>query len=110
MRRSIENILTRYGERVTIEQRQSGEAVTAQAVVQPVLGRTQDAPVTPGELGAVSRQQWIYVGEAETALSVGDHVVWADTRFVVLDTRELRLEGEPLYRWAKLRPGKAAAT
>jgi hypothetical protein len=110
MRRTIEDLLSRYGQSVTVEHRREGESAPVRAVVQPVLRKSQESPVTPGELGAVSRQQWMYIGEASVALRPGDRVVWDERRFVVMDARGLRWGDELLYYWALLRPGKEASS
>lgn len=68
----VEEILSRYGQAVSLE---TGEGRrTAQAFIQPVQEQRELVPGTVTEIGWVDGRLWLYLGREE--IQPGDAVRW----------------------------------
>lgn len=105
MQRLWEDILKRFGQRVTLR---SGEReMPVQALIQPCLEekREQEAP---GPLGLERQDRLRYMGPADCHLDLDTLVVWKGREYRV---QSARLVGERIcsHWWAILRPRDEAA-
>ena len=66
---SFDQLLSRYGQSVTLTPRGSGDPISLQAFLQPVLRQQEALPFSPSPLGAVSTKQWLYLGSGRLPLS-----------------------------------------
>lgn len=101
--------MRRYGQQLTLEKRRTGEMQSVRAFLQPILKKRTQVPLAMTALGAVSEQQWLYFGSRKTDIAPGDTLQLGALRLTVQEAREVHLAGEPLYRWALLRPEREAA-
>lgn len=107
MRGTIQNILSRYGQAVTIRRRQSGETAAGRAFLQPVRRQRQEAPVAATALGGVSLSLWLYLGSEGVA--PGDTVEQDGRAFTVQEAKRIYWRDQVLYCRAVLRRRKEAA-
>ena len=54
MKSSFDQLLTRFGQDITLTPRSTGEPLTLRAFLQPILKRREELPITPSPLGAIS--------------------------------------------------------
>lgn len=94
MRKTVQAILARYGQAVTVRTAE-GETQT-RAFLQPVTERGETLPGAVTELGWMDRRLWRYLGTA--ALAPGDTVAWGELRFRVRSSRPYCI-GECLHHW-----------
>lgn len=109
MKSSFDQLLTRFGQDITLTPRSTGEPLTLRAFLQPILKRREELPITPSPLGAVSQKRWLYLGSAGQPLATGDRVDLDTLALVVQEERTIYWQDTPLYRWAILRERKEAA-
>ena len=109
MKRRLERLMTRYGQRVELTGREEDWSREMRAFLQPAAKRRETLPASATPLGAVSRQRWIYVGSGDQALRPGDRVVCGELRLVVQEAQLLRWQDGVLCCWAILRREKEAA-
>ena len=102
---SFDQLLSRYGQSVTLTPRASGDPISLRAVL-----RQQEAlPFSPSPLGAVSTKQWLYLGSGRQPLSAGDAVDTPELSLIVQEARAVLWRDQVVYRWALLRQRKEAA-
>lgn len=101
----IQEILTKYGQMVTIRLA-DGDAAT-RAFLQPVAEKREVFPETITALGALDRRLWIYLGR--TAVEPNDRILWNNTEFRVRSSRPYYMGDMLLYWWAALEQAKEAA-
>lgn len=106
---SFDQLLSRYGQSVTLTPRASGEPVSLRAFLQPVLRQQEALPFSPSPLGAVSTQQWLYLGSGRQSLAPGDLVDMTGLALIVQESRAVLWRDQIVYRWALLRQRKEAA-
>lgn len=93
MTRWVEEILSRYGQKVTVEREDGAETVLA--FLQPIRERDEAVP----EISAIGRldgRLWLYLGRS--ALEAGDTVLWEGRRFRVRSGRPHYI-GRQLCHW-----------
>lgn len=90
----FEEILTRYGQTVTVER--GTEAIQVQAFFQPVVEKQEAEPYTVTALGSVDDRLWLYLGKQ--AVENGDTVIWNDRKFRVRSSRPYYV-GQILSHW-----------
>lgn len=96
-------ILDKYGQRVAVVR--DGQETLCRAFLQPALETREDwFQRLPTPLGAVRRDQWLYLGPPEVALdNLGDgYVAWNSTRFEVRAAQPVCLGENTVYWWALL--------
>ncbi|MGM9619320.1 MAG: hypothetical protein ACI3W8_05765 [Oscillospiraceae bacterium] len=107
MIRPFEQALRRYGQPVTVCH--EGEETQVRAFLQEKLEKNEEPPRSVTPLGVVDRRRWIYIGPAETALSVGDRVLFGGESFIAQQAEPVWLGGEICHWWAQLKKEKEAA-
>lgn len=98
-----ERILDKYGQRVAVVR--DGAETLCRAFLQPALETREDwFQSLPTPLGAVRRDQWLYLGPPEVALdNLGDgYVAWNNTQFEVRAAQPVCLGEDTIYWWALL--------
>ena len=103
---TVRQILSRYGERVTVV-RADGECVETEAFVQPVCERSEKEYAHVTGIGCVDGRLWIYLGQ--TAVESGDCVVWNGLKFRVRSGRAWFLQRKLNHWWAVMEKEKEAA-
>ena len=93
MTRWIEEILTRYGQEVTVEHK--GTSETVRAFLQPVTERDEAVPETAA-IGWLDGRLWLYLGRK--AVRAGDFVCWNGRRFRARSGRPHYI-GDTLCHW-----------
>ena len=106
---SFDQLLSRYGQSVTLTPRASGDPISLRAFLQPVLRQQEALPFSPSPLGAVSTKQWLYLGSGRQPLSAGDAVDTPELSLIVQEARAMLWRDQVVYRWALLRQRKEAA-
>ena len=101
----IREILSRYGQKVTI-QTTDGQ-VPAQAFLQPVTEKTEQVPDDFGGLGWMDGRLWLYLGD--TAADTGATVTWNGRRFRVRSGRPWYVGRRLNHWWAVLEAAMEAA-
>ena len=109
MRARLEGMMARYGQRVVLTKRNTGEAREVWAFVQPVRRQREELPVAATALGAVSSQRWLYIGPPGQALAPGDRVALEGLRLTAQEIQTVWWQNAPLYCRAILRREKEAA-
>ena len=104
MRRQVQEILRRFGQRVVL--RPDGDAAETRAFLQSVARESERMPGEMTALGAVDGRLWLYLGDAEVA--DGDIVRWNGTSFRVRSSRPWYVGEELLYWWAVLEAAREA--
>lgn len=94
MTRWLEDIMTRYGQTVTVER--DGAAETVQAFIQPLSERNETLPEAQSPLGWTDGRLWLYLGRA--AAEAGNAVAWNGMRFRVRSGRPFFI-GAALSHW-----------
>lgn len=106
MRKSIQEILNRHGQIVTVHLADGD--VTTRAFLQPVTSRDEQAPAEMTEIGSIDGRLWLYLGQA--AVEAGDRMEWNGTEFRVRSSRPYSIGEALLYWWAALEQAKEVAT
>lgn len=94
----IEEILSRYGQTVTLEIKEGRHAV--QAFLRPVRERREMVPGTVTEIGWVDGRLWLYLGREE--IGPGDTVEWNGMALQVRSSRPYYIGGTPSHWQASL--------
>lgn len=102
----FEEVLARYGQRVTV--RRGEEALETRAFFQPVAQRQEAAPFTVTALGNVDDRLWLYLGTQ--AVESGDTVTWNDQDFRVRSSRPYYVGQVLSHWWAMLEAEREAQT
>ena len=93
MTRWVEEILTRYGQEVTVEHEDTAE--TVRAFLQPITQRDEAVPETAA-IGWLDGRLWLYLGRK--AVEAGDLVRWNGQRFRARSGRPHYI-GDTLCHW-----------
>lgn len=101
----VRDILTRHGQRVTVERDETTEEI--RAFLQPILEKSEENPTAVTGIGAVDGRLWLYLGQA--ALETGDRVCWENRAFRVRSSRPYYIGETLVYWWASLEAAKEAA-
>lgn len=95
----LQGLLDRYGQRVTVLR--NGEKTTAlgRAFLQPILDRREDwKQRRPSPLGLTRRDRFLYLGEPDLPLGMGDKVTCLGVDYEVQAAQPIRV-GETLSHW-----------
>ena len=94
----VEEILSRYGQTVSLETGEGRRA--ARAFIQPVRERRELVAGTVTEIGWVDERLWLYLGREE--IGPGDTVRWNGMEFQVRSNRPYFTGGTLRHWWASL--------
>ncbi len=106
MIRPFEQALLRFGQAVQVTH--AGETAEVRAFLQEKLEKGEEPPRSIHPLGEADRRRWIYIGPAETELSVGDRVEFAGLGLIAQQAEAVWLGGEICHWWAQLAREKEA--
>lgn len=100
----FEKVLARYGEQVHILPDGQEPGLTALALLQPIRDRKRQETASP--LGWRSRERWLYLGEPDVPLEVGEQglVRAGGQEFEVFSARKVSLGREGCHWWGILIP------
>lgn len=106
---SFERVLRRYGTPAVIFADSQTVAGTAMALVQPVLDKHRQETASP--LGWLRQERWLYLGEPEVALEVGENgfVRVGAREFTVFSARKVDLGKQSCHWWGILVPREEEA-
>ena len=107
MKSSFDQLLTRFGQDITLTPWSTGEPLTLRAFLQPIRDRAE-RQFLPAAPGTVRQDRFLYLGPAKAALSGGDGswLSCGKMRYEV-DTAQAVYVGERVsHWWAVLRPGE----
>ena len=101
--RAWRQILSRYGQALTLRPAGGGEGISLKAFLQPVLQRGEDQQV-PSPLGLRREDRLLYLGPAGQPLTPrSTRVVWQEKAYEVQSAHPVGA-GEVCHWWAVLRP------
>lgn len=106
MIRPFEQALLRFGQAVKVSH--AGLVSEVSAFLQEKLEKSEEPPRSIHPLGEVDRRRWIYIGPAETEISVGDRVEFGELSLIAQQTEAVWLGGEICHWWAQLAREKEA--
>ncbi len=109
MKKRLEEIMEKYGQQLTLIQRETGVEMTVRAFLQLLLKETKDPPVAVTPLGAADGRRWLYIGPAEPELKPGDEILFGGKRFIAQEAAPVCFRQETLYSRAILRRKKEMA-
>lgn len=98
-------ILSRYGQNITLYRQDGEEGTVCRAFLQPVMEQNADFfQQLPTPLGLVRRDRWICLGGPEMALDqLGDgYIAWGGETFTVRSAQPVYLAEELVYWWGLL--------
>ena len=98
-------ILSRYGQNITLHRQDGEEGTVCRAFLQPVLEKGTDFfRRQPTPLGLVRQDRWICLGGPEIALDeLGDgYIAWGDLTFTVRSAQPVYLGEKLVYWWGLL--------
>ena len=98
-------ILSRYGQNITLHRQDGEEGTVCRAFLQPVLEKGADFfQRQPTPLGLVRQDRWICLGGPEIALDeLGDgYIAWGDLTFTVRSAQPVYLGEKLVYWWGLL--------
>ena len=99
----LDTLLRRYGQSVTVTDRDGAQTDT-RAFVQPILERGEtDLQVHPTPLGTRRGDRYLYLGAVEVPLRAGDQVEGLGLTFRVQTAQPIRVGDEISHWWAILR-------
>lgn len=101
----IREILSRYGQMVTIRT-ENGDAAT-RAFIQPVTERHEQETREQTGIGAIDGRLWLYLGRS--TVDTTDRILWNGMEFQVRSSRPYYIGETMLYWWASLEQAKEAA-
>ena len=107
MIRSLEQAMLRFGQPVKVSH--AGLTSEVFAFLQEKLEKSEEPPRGIHPLGEVDRRRWVYIGPAETEISVGDRVEFGELGLIAQQAEAVRLGGEICHWWAQLAREKEAA-
>lgn len=90
----IQEVLTRYGQAVVLETAEG--KISAQALLQPVTERREQADGAVTEIGRADGRLWRYLGREK--VEPGDTLEWDGMAFQVRSSRPYYI-GEALSHW-----------
>ena len=98
-------ILSRYGQNITLYRQDGEEGTVCRAFLQPVMEQSADFfQQLPTPLGLVRRDRWICLGGPDMALDqLGDgYIAWGGETFTVRSAQPVYLGDELVYWWGLL--------
>ena len=98
-------ILSRYGQTVTLYRQGQEEGTVCRAFLQPVQEKRSDFfQRQPTPLGLVRQDRWICLGGPDMALDElgGGYIAWGDHTFTVRSAQPVYLGDELVYWWGLL--------
>ena len=101
----MERILERYGQSVTLKNKDGEQEI--RAFLQPEKARTETVPGEQTPIGWVDERLWSYIGLA--AVEPGDIIRQGDTAYRVRSSRAFRLGNTVHHWWASLEAEREAA-
>lgn len=105
MRDCVENILSQYGQSVSLVKKDGTRF--ARAFLQPAVKQEETVPAEMCGIGALDRRLWLYLGQEEVC--PGEQVLWQQLCFRVRSSRAFYAGEELLYWWAMLEQEREAA-
>ena len=105
MTRQWKQILSRYGQNITLYRQDGEEGTVCRAFLQPVMEQSADFfQQLPTPLGLVRRDRWICLGGPDMALDqLGDgYIAWGGETFTVRSAQPVYLGEELVYWWGLL--------
>ena len=98
MKGTVEKMLRRYGNEMTLVQK-SG-ATKVRAFLQETRSRSQEyAQREFSPLGEICRGLYVYIGPAEPLAEMGDRIRFGDRRFEVRRAEAVKVNDKTLYCW-----------
>ena len=95
----LQGLLDRYGQSVTIQSQSTQETAIGQAFLQPILDRREDwKQRRPSPLGQARKDRFLYLGEPDLPLSMGDKVSCLGVDYEVQAAQPIQV-GEVLSHW-----------
>lgn len=96
---SFEEVLARYGQRVTVHYGGGREPAQARCIFQPVLERRENwRQEQPTPLGEARRDRFLYLGEPGVNLEGCEALAWHGRRWWVRSAQPIYV-GERLSHW-----------
>lgn len=108
MIRAFEQALARCGQTVTVTH--AGRQTAVKAFLQEKLEKDREPPRGILPLGESDERRWIYIGGAETEISVGDRVEFGGLRLMAQQAEAVRLGDAVCHWWAQLVREKETVT
>lgn len=95
----LQGLLDRYGQPVTVQRGGTQETDAGRAFLQPILDRREDwKQRRPSPLGLARKDRFLYLGEPDLPLSMGDRVNCLGVDYEVQAAQPIRV-GEVLSHW-----------
>ena len=95
----LQGLLDRYGQSVTVRSGTTQETAAGRAFLQPILDRREDwKQRRPSPLGLARKDRFLYLGEPDLPLSMGDKVTCLGVDYEVQAAQAIRV-GEMLTHW-----------
>lgn len=98
MKKMVAGILRQYGSKITLE-RSSG-TVVVKGFFQPVRSKSwQSLTNIATPLGEIPRGQYVYIGPADTMVSLGDVLHIGEESYIFRRVEPYRYGEEQIYIW-----------
>ncbi|WP_276856882.1 hypothetical protein [Intestinimonas timonensis] len=95
----LQGLLDWYGQSVTVQSGGTQEPAAGRAFLQPILDRREDwKQRRPSPLGLARKDRFLYLGEPDLPLSMGDRVTCLGVDYEVQAAQPI-LVGEVLSHW-----------
>ena len=100
----LQGLLDRYGQAVTVLGGSAQEPVAGRAFLQPILDRREDwKQRRPSPLGLARKDRFLYLGEPDLPLSMGDRVSCLGVDYEVQAAQPIWVGKVLSHWWAVLR-------
>ncbi len=109
MATGFQRVLARYGQTVEVFPNGEEPGLLATALLQPI--RDRERQVVAGHLGWERKERWLYLGEPEVSLDIGEKgfLKAGESTFEVYSARRVDLGKETCHWWAILLPREEEA-
>lgn len=100
-----QQILSRYGQNITLYRQDGEEGTVCRAFLQPVMEQSADFfQQLPTPLGLVRQDRWICLGGPDMALDQLEdgYIAWGGETFTVRSAQPVYLGDELVYWWGLL--------
>lgn len=98
MKKMVAGILRQYGSKITLER--SDGSIVVKGFFQPVRSKSwQSLTNTATPLGEIPRGQYVYIGPADTAVSLGDVLHIGGESYIFRRVEPYRYGEEQIYIW-----------
>ena len=98
MKKMVTGILRQYGSKITLER--TGGTVTVKGFFQPVRSKSwQNLTNVATPLGEIPRGQYVYIGPADTEVSLGDVLTIGEESFIFRRVEPYWYGEEQIYIW-----------